>query len=118
MFFLIRFTYFAVLLILVQLLIPRFNPGGRFLILLSAAVTGFLVTLFRKTASGKIPKLLQAFLSGISIVIALLFLGYYFSRVKLNFLGILVSYCGVIPLELLLPNEWYELIYQKYCKKD
>lgn len=118
MFFLIRFTYVALLLIFVRLLIPRFNPGGRFFILLMAATAGFIVTLFRNITSGKIPKRLQALLSGIGIVITLLSFGYYFFGVKLNFLGILVSYCGIIPLELLLPNEWHELIYRKYCKRD
>jgi hypothetical protein len=38
--------------------------------------------------------------------------------VKLNFLGIIVTYMGVVLLELLLPNEWYELVCRKLPKKN
>lgn len=118
MFFLFRFTYTALLLIFIQLLIPTFKPGGRFLILLIAAAASFAATYFRKITTGKLSKHLQAPFSGTMIIIILFFFGYHFPGVKLNLLGILVTYMGVVLLELLLPNEWSELIYQKLLKKD
>lgn len=114
MFFLIRFSYIALLLIFTQLLIPAFRPGGRFLILLIALTATFLTGMARKISAGRIPKQRQVPLCGISIVIALFLFNYYFSGVKLTFLGILVTYLGLVLLELLLPNEWYELFYRKY----
>lgn len=113
MFFLIRFSYIALLLIFTQLLIPAFRPGGRFLILLIASVVTFLTGLIRKITAGRLPKQQQAPLCGISIALTLFLGGYYLNGVKLTFLGILVTYLGLVLLELLLPNEWYELIYRK-----
>ncbi|NLW49147.1 MAG: hypothetical protein GXY86_17665 [Firmicutes bacterium] len=118
MFFLIRFTYTALLLIFIQLLIPTFSPGGRFLILLIAIAVSFVTICFRKITAGRVGKNLQALLSGTNIIITLFFFGYYIPGVKLNFLGILATYMGVFFLELLLPNEWYELVYRKLPKKN
>lgn len=118
MFFLIRFSYIALLLIFTQLLIPAFRPGGRFLILFIASVAAFLTLMIRKITTRRLPKLQQVPLSGISIIIVLLLFSYFFTGVKLTFLGILVAYLGMVLLELLLPNEWYELICQKYQSKD
>ncbi len=118
MFFFIRFTYIAILLIFTQLLIPSFSPGSRFLILCIAAASGLSTLIFRKMTTGRLTKKLQVLLCGIGIIIILLFFSYHFTGVKLNFLGILVTYLGVVLLETLLPNEWYELIYQRFWKKD
>ncbi|MGE5606770.1 MAG: hypothetical protein ACM3YE_13905 [Bacteroidota bacterium] len=117
MLFLIRFTYIALLLIFVQLLIPAFRPGGRFFILLIALTTSFCAQIIRKATAGKAPKVRQIPLAGFSVIIILLLSGYYFSGVKPTFLGILATYLGSVLLELLLPNEWYELIYRKYQKQ-
>ncbi len=114
MFFLIRFSYIALLLIFTQLLVPAFRPGGRFIILLIALIAAFLTGIARKISAGKLPKQQQVPLCGFSIIIVLLLFGYYFPGVKLTFLGIIVAYLGLVFLELLLPNEWYELIYRKY----
>jgi uncharacterized membrane protein YjjP (DUF1212 family) len=118
MFLLIRFTYTALLLIVTQLLIPTFSPGGRFLILLIAIAASFATICFRKITSGRLSKNIQVLFSGSNIIITLFFFGYYIPGVKLNLLGILVTYIGVVVLEFLLPNEWYELIYPKLSKKD
>lgn len=118
MFFLIRFTFIALLLIFTRLLIPTFSPGGRFLILLIAGIGSFATICFRKITAGRFSRYLQAVLSGANIIITLFFFSYYIPGVKLNFLGILVTYLGVVFLELLLPNEWCELIYQRLTRKD
>lgn len=118
MLFLIRFTYIALLLILVQLLIPAFRPGGRFFILLIALTASLGVQLIRKATAGKIPKVWQIPLAGVGMIIILLLSGYWFSGVKPTFLGILASYLGLILLEILLPNEWYELLLQKYQRPE
>lgn len=113
MFFLVRFTYIALLLIFTQLLIPAFQPGGRFLILLIAAPTAILTDFIRRLATKKALKK-KALFSGLSIIPLLFASGRLFTGVKLTFLGILVSYLGLVFLELMLPDEWHELIYRKY----
>lgn len=118
MFFLIRFTFIALLLIFTMVFIPTFSPGGRFLILLIAGIGSFATICFRKITAVRFSRYLQAPLSGTTTIITLFFFSYYIPGVKLNFLGILVAYLGVVLLELLLPNEWYELIYQKLTRKD
>lgn len=118
MLFLIRFTYIALLLILVQLLIPTFRPGGRFLILLIALAASLGVQIIRKATAGKMPKVRQIPLVGVSMIIILLLSGYCFSGVKPTFWGILASYLGLVLLEILLPNEWYELLLQKYQRPE
>lgn len=112
MLFLIRFTYIALLLIMVQLLIPAFRPGGRFFILLIALAASFGVQIIRKATAGKLPKVQQIPLAGVSMIIILLLSGYCFSGVKPTFWGILASYLGLVLLEILLPNEWYELLFK------
>lgn len=118
MLFLIRFTYIALLLIMAQLLIPTFRPGGRFTILLIAVATAFCVQIFRRVFAGRMLKIQQVFLSGASIIIILLLGGYHFSGVKPTFVGILATYLGLVLLEMLLPDDWYELIYQKYQRPE
>lgn len=118
MFFLIRFTFIALLLIFTRVLIPAFSPGGRLSILLIAAVGSFATPRFRKITAGRFSKYLQALLSGSITIITLFIFSYYIPGVKLNFLGILVTYLGAILLELSLPNELYELIYPKLAGKD
>ncbi len=118
MFLLIRFFYLALLLIFTQLFMPSFQLGGRFLILLISLVAALITQIIRKISAGKLGKYQQTLFSGTGIIITLFFSGYYFAGVKLTFLGILATYLGSVLLELLLPNDWYELIYQKYQKRD
>ncbi len=118
MLFLIRFTYISLLLILTQLLIPAFRPGGRFIILLIALITALCAQIIRKVTAGRLQKKWQNLFSGASIIIMLLLSGYYFSGVKPTFLGILAAYLGLVILEVLLPNSWHELIYQKYQRTE
>lgn len=118
MFLLIRFFYLALLLIFTQLIMPSFQPGGRFLILLIALVAALLTQIFRKITAGKLGKYRQVPLCGTGIIITLFLGGYYFTGVKLTFLGILAAYLGSVLLELLLPDEWHELIYRKYQRRD
>lgn len=111
MLFFIRFTYIALLLIFVQLLIPSFRPGGRFIILIIAVITALCAQIVRKVSSGRLQKTRRAFLSSVSIIIILLLSGYYLSGVKPVFLGILATFLGLAILEVLLPDEWRELRY-------
>ena len=118
MLFLIRFTYIALLLILAQLIIPAFRAGGRFIILVIAMATAFSAQLIRRVISGRLLKNRQVFLCSVSIIIILLLSGYHFSGVKPTFLGILATYLGLVLLEMLLPDDWYELVYQKYQRPE
>lgn len=118
MLLLIRFFYLALLLIFTQLIMPAFQPGGRFLILLIALGAALLTQIIRKITSGKLGIYQQAPLGGTGIFITLFLSGHYFAGVKLTFLGILATYLGSVLLELLLPDEWHELIYRKYQRRD
>jgi dolichol kinase len=111
--FAIRISFSALLLIFTSLIIPEFRLGGRYLILLEAVTIAFLAQMIRKFWGGRLQYRNRGLLGGVSVFLGLLLFEFIFPSVNLTAAGILISFPGMTLLEMLLPNQLPETIYQK-----
>lgn len=105
MLFFIRFFYIALLLIGVPLFFPRFEPGGRFMILAEAWLTAGLIWLLRRVLHRRFSKQLRALAGGVVFVAGMAIINRFFAGVELNPGGMVGAFLGVVGVELLLPGR-------------
>lgn len=101
--FLTRFFYITLLLIVVPLFFPRFEPGGRYLILVNALLAALLTGVIRRIAGNRLSVYSRALAGGLGLVAGLVVLNYLFNGISLDPSGLTGVLLGVSGLEMLLP---------------
>lgn len=99
----LRFTAFSLWLILTALIVPGFQPGGRYFILLYAffAATG---SWFIRPWTAGLDRRARGLIGGIGILPAWLIVKALSSGIHFNGAGLVLAYLGLVLIEMLLPK--------------
>jgi hypothetical protein len=101
----LRIVLTALCLIFTHLILYDFQPGGRYLILVEAIVTGFIAHWIRLLIRSDMDYRLRSMLSAGGLIFGLGLTRLVFSGIRLTIPGILLVYSGLILVELILPED-------------
>lgn len=105
MLILVRFFYTALLLIIVSMVFPRFDPGNRWIILGDAALVAAVMSVIRLFLGERLNTRWRGLLAGMGLFIGLVIASRFLAGVHLAWEGLLSAYLGVVCLEWVLPRK-------------
>lgn len=101
----LRIVLIALWLIIANLVIYDFQPGGRYLILMEAIITGFIVHGIRSLAGYGMDQRLRSLLGAGGIFLGLGLTRLVFNNIILVIPGVLLVYFGLVLVEMVLPES-------------
>jgi hypothetical protein len=104
----LRIILTALWLIVANLIIYDFQPGGRYLILMEAIITGLIAHGIRSLTGNGMDQRLRSLLGAGGLIPGLGLTRLIFN-IKLAIPGVLLVYCGLVLVEMVLPEQIPEL---------
>ena len=101
----LRIISTALWLIVANLLFFNFEPGGRYLILVEAVITGFSAGAIRSLTGPFMDRRLQSLLCAGGIIFGLGLTRLIFQGITLAIPGVLLVYLGLMLVEMILPEK-------------
>lgn len=101
----LRIILIALGLIIANLVIFDFQPGSRYLILMEAVISGFIAHGIGSLMGNSVERRLRSLLSASGLIIVLGLTRLVFSGIKLAIPGVLLVYCGLVLVEMALPEK-------------
>lgn len=108
----LRIILTALWLIFANLIFYGFQPGGRYLILMEAIITGFIVHWVRFLIGNTMERRVRSLLSAGGLIFGLGLTRLIFSGIKLAIPGVLVVYFGLVLVEMVLPDKVQEKLFK------
>lgn len=88
-----------------EMLVPKFEPGSRMMILMDAAIVAILMWLIRQALGKRVSRRWSGFISGLGFLAGMFIAEHFFAGINLAWTGLAFAYLGEVGFELLLPGR-------------